>query len=103
MALAYTRAEAKERARSEWAGLCNVTLPSFTEDFGDLNEKAIRHDVELAARYGYWGTLVASECGTTLPEYIRFMEICAEAAPPDLKLVYHGSFTTAVVTVWERV
>ena len=58
MALPYTRAEVKDRARSEWVGLCNVTLPSFYEDFPGLNERGIRHDVELAARYGYWGTLV---------------------------------------------
>ena len=64
MALPYTRAEIKDRARSEWLGLCNVTLPSFNEDFSGLDEDGIRHDVELAAAYGYWGTLVASESGT---------------------------------------
>src|SRR5919201_4458090 len=94
MALPYTKAEAKDRARSEWAGLCNVTLPSFTEDFGGLNERAIRHDVELAARYGYWGMLAASECGTTLDEYKRFLEIAADAAPDGFKIVAHLSFDT---------
>jgi 4-hydroxy-tetrahydrodipicolinate synthase len=94
MALPYTRGEAKERARSEWAGLCNVTLPSFTADFAGLNERAIRHDVELAARYGYWGTLVASECGTTLDEYERFLEIAADAAPDGFRIVAHLSFDT---------
>jgi len=59
-----------------------------------LNAAAIRHDVRRSAEFGFWGTLIASESGTTLPEYIQFMEIAAEAAPPELKLVTHLSFTT---------
>jgi 4-hydroxy-tetrahydrodipicolinate synthase len=94
MALPYTRADIKDRARSEWFGLCNVTLPSFTEDFRGLNEKAIAHDVRHAAEQGYWGTLVASESGTTNEEYARFLEVAAEAAPDGFKLVAHLSFST---------
>jgi dihydrodipicolinate synthase/N-acetylneuraminate lyase len=94
MALPYTRAEIKERAREQWAGACNVTLPSFTEDFKGLNEAGIAHDVKLAAEHGYWGTLVASESGTTLEEYNRFLEVAAEAAPEGFKLVAHLSFST---------
>jgi 4-hydroxy-tetrahydrodipicolinate synthase len=71
-----------------------VTLPSFNEDFSGLNEAGIRHDVELAARMGYWGTLVASESGTTFDEYLRFLEVAAEAAPEGFKLVAHLSFDT---------
>jgi 4-hydroxy-tetrahydrodipicolinate synthase len=95
MPLPYSRGEIKDRARTEWAGCCNVTLPSFNEDFSGLNEGGIRHDVEHAAELGFWGTLVASECGTTLDEYIRFMEIAADAAPEGFKLVAHLSFSTA--------
>jgi dihydrodipicolinate synthase/N-acetylneuraminate lyase len=94
MALPYTRSEIKDRARAEWAGLTNVTLPSFTEDFAALNEDAIRHDVRRAAEHGYWGTLVASECGTTTDEYCRFLEVAAEAAPERFKIVAHLSFST---------
>src|SRR5262249_34878283 len=94
MAPPYTRSEVKERARSEWRGLCNVTLPSFNEDFSTLNERGIAHDVALAAQYGYWGTLVASECGTTLDEYIRFLEVAADAASDGFKIVAHLSFST---------
>src|SRR3954466_11283443 len=93
MPLPYSRAEAKERARSEWRGLCNVTLPSFNADFAGLNEAAIAHDVKHAAKLGYWGTLIASESGTTLEEYLRFLEVAAEAAPDGFKLVTHLSFT----------
>jgi 4-hydroxy-tetrahydrodipicolinate synthase len=94
MALAYTRGEIKDRARSEWEGGCNVTLPSFTEDFSALNEAAIRHDVQHAAKLGYWGTLVASESGTTFEEYKQFLEIAADAAPDGFKIVAHLSFDT---------
>ncbi len=93
MALPYARTEIKDRAR-EWVGLCNVTLPSFDDSFATLNEAAIRHDVRLAQRYGYWGTLVASECGTTVPEYIRFLEVAADEAPEDFRVVAHLSFDT---------
>lgn len=92
--LPYTRSEVKDRARSEWRGLCNVTLPSFTEDFGRLNEAGIAHDVRHAAELGYWGTLVASESGTTTDEYLRFMEVAAEAAPDGFRIVPHLSFST---------
>src|SRR5262245_53168265 len=94
MSLPYSRAEIKERARSEWRGLCNVTLPSFNEDFSGLNEAAIAHDVRHAAELGYWGTLVASESGTTTDEYVRFLEVAAEAAPDGFKVVAHLSFST---------
>lgn len=93
MSLPYNRSEAKERAR-EWYGACSVTLPSFTGDFQGLNEAAIRHDIRLAHEMGYWGTLVASECGTTMDEYLRFMEIAADEAPKDFRLVAHLSFST---------
>lgn len=94
MALPYRRNEVKERARQTWKGACNVTLPSFNSSFRALNRKAIAHDVKLAASMGYWGTLVAGECGTTFDEYREFMEIAAEAAPKGFALVVHLSFDT---------
>jgi len=96
MALPYTRSESKDRAREEWVGACSVTLPSFTEDFSGLNEAGIRHDVVRAADLGFWGTLVASESGTTFEEYKRFLEVAAEAAPEGFKIVSHLSFDTGV-------
>lgn len=94
MALSYTRSEAKDRARETWRGGCNVTLPSFTADFGTLNENAIRHDIRHAAELGFWGTLVASESGTTFDEYKRFLEVATEAAPEGFRIVPHLSFDT---------
>jgi dihydrodipicolinate synthase/N-acetylneuraminate lyase len=94
MPLPYTRSEVKDRARENWRGACNVTLPTFTSGFDKLNAAAIRHDIQHAAGMGFWGTLVASECGTTTDEYIEFLEIAADAAPKDFRLVAHLGFTT---------
>jgi dihydrodipicolinate synthase/N-acetylneuraminate lyase len=94
MALPYTRGEVKERARSTWHGACNVTLPSFASDFTGLNPAGIQHDVRLAAEYGFWGTLVAGESGTTEQEYLEFLEIATDACPDDFRLVVHLSATT---------
>jgi dihydrodipicolinate synthase/N-acetylneuraminate lyase len=94
MALAYTRDEIKDRARSEWKGACNVTLPSFSADFRGLNEAGIRHDIRRAEELGFWGTLVASESGTTTEEYVQFMEIAADEAAEGFRIVAHLSFST---------
>lgn len=95
MPLPYTRAEVKDRAREHWRGACNVTLPSFAADFSGLAAEGIAHDVRLAAEHGYWGTLVASESGTTVEEYLAFLEIAAAAAPDGFRLVAHLSFSTS--------
>jgi len=94
MGMEYRRSEVKERARELWVGICNVTLPSFTPDFTGLNEGGIAHDIKRAGELGYWGTLVASESGTTFEEYLTFMRIAAEACPTGLRLVTHLSFST---------
>ena len=86
MSLPYSRSDVKDRARAEWRGLCNVTLPSFNASFSGLNEAAIAHDVRHAHELGYWGSLVAAESGTTVEEYKRFLEVAAEAAPESFRL-----------------
>ena len=99
MALAYSRKEVKERSRATWKGACNVTLPSFTLRFDALNERAITHDIQLGHKIGFWGTLVASESGTTFREYLQFMEIAKAAAPQGFNLVVHLSFDTVAEMV----
>lgn len=94
MSLPYTRSEVKDRVRATWKGACNTTIPSFTTDFAALNPAGIAHDIKRAAEHGFWGTLVASESGTTVEEYIEFMEIAQDAAPEGFKLVTHLSFST---------
>ena len=94
MPLPYRRNEVKDRVRATWKGACNVTLPTFTTRFDGLNRRAIEHDVRLGAQMGFWGTLIASECGTSFDEYLEFMEIAAAAAPKGFALVTHLSFDT---------
>jgi dihydrodipicolinate synthase/N-acetylneuraminate lyase len=97
--LPYTRAEAKEWARAELRGVCNVVMPTFTADFRYLNEDAIRHDVVHAASLGYSGTLLVSEGGTTIEEYKRFLDIAAHARPKGFQLLVHGSFNSVDETI----
>ncbi len=92
--LPFTRREAKEWARTTWHGCCNVVMPTFTSDFRRLNARAIAHDVRLSARFGFWGTLLVSECGTTPEEYCQLIDIATGARPKGFELVVHGSFDT---------
>jgi dihydrodipicolinate synthase/N-acetylneuraminate lyase len=78
-------------------GCCNVLMPTFTSDLARLNERAVRHDLRRCVELGFWGTLLVSECGTTLAEMKRFIEVAAEErdrVKPDFHLVLHGSFDT---------
>jgi 4-hydroxy-tetrahydrodipicolinate synthase len=42
----YTKSEARAWAREKMLGVANVTIPTMTNDFAGLNEKAARHDIE---------------------------------------------------------
>ncbi len=90
----YSRAESKEWAAAHWRGVCNVILPSFTSDLRALNERGIRHDVRRNIELGFWGALLVSECGTTLEEYRRFMEIAVDEAQGRQHFLVHGTFDT---------
>lgn len=90
----YSRSEAKDWAFEHWRGVCNVIMPSFTQDLRALNEAAIRHDVRRNIELGFWGALLVSECGTTLDEYRRFMEIAEDEAKGRQHFLIHGSFDT---------
>ncbi|MCL6552227.1 MAG: dihydrodipicolinate synthase family protein [Firmicutes bacterium] len=94
MALPYRRAEAKAWAKATMRGVCNVVMPTFTGDLRRLNPAAIRHDLRRSVACGFWGSLLASECGTTLEEMRQFIEIAAAEAPAGYHLVLHGSFDT---------
>ncbi len=94
MSLPYRRAEAKAWARATMRGVCNVIMPTFTSDLRRLNPDAIRHDVRRAASMGFWGSLVASECGATAEEMQQFIEIVAAERPANHHLVLHGAFDT---------
>ena len=90
----YSKGSAKPHAQANWKGCCDVILPSFSADLRRLNEAGIRHDVRRNIENGFWGALLVSECGTTLEEYIRFMEIALDEAQGRHSFLIHGTFDT---------
>ena len=90
----YTKAEAREWARAEMKGVCNVIIPSYSSDMRSLNEAGIRHDIRREKELGFKGALVVSETATTNDEYIQMMEWAADEAAGDLTLFFHASFNT---------
>jgi dihydrodipicolinate synthase/N-acetylneuraminate lyase len=95
----YSKQETKEWARATMRGVCNVIMPTFSSDLKKLNEAAIRHDVRRSRELGFWGALAVSECGTTLDEYVRFVEIAADEAGAGFHIMVHGSFDTLEDTI----
>ena len=95
----YRKNDAKEWARTVFRGVCNVIIPTFTADLKGLNEKALRHDVRRDVELGFWGALLVSECGTTMAEMKRFMEIAVDEARGRLRTLLHGSFNTLEETL----
>ncbi|WP_027802370.1 dihydrodipicolinate synthase family protein [Paraburkholderia dilworthii] len=90
----YTRSEAREWAREHLVGVANVTIPTMTQDFRRINEKAIRHDVELAIEHGFVGSLSCSEVAITQAQYGEFCGIMADQAAGRLIVVHHAVFNT---------
>ncbi|WP_372732664.1 dihydrodipicolinate synthase family protein [Novosphingobium sp.] len=90
----YTKAEARDWARQNMVGVANVTIPTMTADCTRLNEKAIRHDVELSIEHGFVGSLACSEVAITLEEYAQFCAIMADQAKDRMMVVHHAVFNT---------
>jgi dihydrodipicolinate synthase/N-acetylneuraminate lyase len=95
----YSRDETKAWARAHLRGVCNVVMPTFTRDLKKLNEVGIRHDVRRSKELGFWGSLAVSECGTTVDEYVRFVEIAVDEGGPDFHVVVHATFDTLEDTI----
>lgn len=90
----YAKAEAREWARSEMTGVCNVIIPSYSSDLRSLNEAGIRHDVRRDLELGFSGTLLVSETAMTSDEYVQFTAWSADEAAGRLVLFCHASFNT---------
>lgn len=91
----YARSEAREWAMENMTGVCGCLLPTLSSSLRSVNEKAIRHDVKLSADFGYWGTLLVPECGTTLDEMREVIEISVdEAGKTGLRTMLLASFST---------
>jgi 4-hydroxy-tetrahydrodipicolinate synthase len=90
----YSRKEAREWARENLVGVANVTIPTMTSDFRRINEKAVRHDVELSIKHGFVGSLSCSEVAITQAQYGEFCGIMADQAAGRLVIVHHAVFNT---------
>ncbi|MFC5753240.1 dihydrodipicolinate synthase family protein [Actinomadura rugatobispora] len=90
----YGRAEAREWARAEMKGVCNVIIPSYTADLRGLNEAGIRHDVRRDIELGFKGALMVSETALSADEYVQMVEWAADEAAGRLVLFFHAAFNT---------
>ncbi|SCW94405.1 4-hydroxy-tetrahydrodipicolinate synthase [Sphingobium faniae] len=92
--LPYSVNDARDWAREKLIGVSNVTLPTMTSDFKRLNERAIRHDVELAIEQGFTGSLACSEVANSLEDYRQLCELMVDQARGRLMTVHHAVFNT---------
>jgi 4-hydroxy-tetrahydrodipicolinate synthase len=90
----FGRLEAREWARAEMRGVCNVIIPSYTSDLRGLNEAGIRHDVRREIELGFKGALLVAETALTPDEYVQMAEWAADEAGGELELIFHASFNT---------
>lgn len=90
----YHRSEAREWAREHLVGVANVTIPTMTSDFTCLNEKAIRHDVNLTIEHGFVGSLAVSEVPLSFEEHDQFQQLMVDEAKGRLIVVHHAVFNT---------
>ena len=90
----FGRLEARDWARAEMRGVCNVIIPSYTSDLRGLNEAGIRHDVRREIELGFKGALLVAETALTRDEYVQMVEWAADEAGDDLVLIFHASFNT---------
>jgi 4-hydroxy-tetrahydrodipicolinate synthase len=90
----YAKTDARAWAREHLTGCSGVTIPTFTADLKQLNEAAIRHDVERVIEHGFSYTLLMTETAITPQEAARFTAIARETAGGRLKLFAHAAFGT---------
>lgn len=90
----YTKSEARAWVRENLVGAINCTIPSFTSDLENINDKAIRHDIALAKEHGFIGSLAISEVNITRLEYADFMKIMKEEGGKDFVTCHHAAWST---------
>src|ERR1700758_4993998 len=95
----YERAEARRWAREHLVGCSAVTSPTFTSNLKELNEAAIRHDIERVIEHGFTYTLLMTETAITPEEAGRFTAIARDQAGDRLRLFAHTAFGTGADTL----
>jgi dihydrodipicolinate synthase/N-acetylneuraminate lyase len=95
----YKKNDARAWARENLVGCSAVTIPSYSADLKRLNEKGIRHDIDLAVKLGYQYTLLCSEVAITPEENAQFTAWAHESASGKLGLFFHAAFGTLVENI----
>lgn len=90
----YTRSEARAWARQHMVGVANVTVPTMKADFTGINEKAVRHDVDMAIEHGFVGSLTCSELAFTMDQYVDSLRFMVQQSAGRLMVIHHAVFNT---------
>ncbi|WP_233804868.1 dihydrodipicolinate synthase family protein [Paraburkholderia sp. HP33-1] len=90
----YKKSDARAWARENLVGCSAVTIPSYSADLKRLNERGIRHDIELAKRFGFRYTLLCSEVAITPEENAQFTAWARDTAGSQFGLFFHAAFGT---------
>ncbi|HEY2590576.1 MAG TPA: dihydrodipicolinate synthase family protein [Steroidobacteraceae bacterium] len=90
----YSRTDARAWAREHLRGCSGVTLPSYTADLKGLNERGIRHDLELMVKLGFSYTLLCAEVAITPQENAQLTEWARDTVGGRLGLFFHAAWGT---------
>ena len=90
----YKKSDARAWAREHLKGCSGVTLPSYTANLKGLNERGIRHDIELIMKLGFEYTLLCSEVAITPEENQQFTLWARETGGSKLGLFFHAAWGT---------
>jgi len=90
----YKKHEARDWARQHLKGCSGVTIPSCSTDLKRLNERGIRHDIELTMKLGFSYTLLCAEVTITADENQQFTQWARDTAGGRLGLFFHAAWGT---------
>jgi len=90
----YKKLDARAWARENLQGCSGVTIPSYSADLKRLNERGIRHDLELTIKLGFSYTLLCSEVAITPQENQQFTEWARDTVGKKLGLFFHAAWGT---------
>lgn len=90
----YKKSDARAWAKEHLVGCSAVTIPSYSADLKRLNERGIRHDIDLAVKFGFSYTLLCSEVAITPEENAQFTAWARESAGNHMGLFFHAAFGT---------
>jgi 4-hydroxy-tetrahydrodipicolinate synthase len=90
----YKKSDARAWAREYLQGCSGVTLPSYSADLKSLNERGIRHDIELMTTLGFSYTLLCCEVAITAQENQQFTQWARDTAGNRLGLFFHAAWGT---------